>query len=88
MMAQLFALRLAALGIAVYDLRPGIVDTPMTAGVRDRYDDRIRAGLVPAGRWGTPADIGAAVVPLATGTMAFATGAVIPLDGGLSIARL
>jgi len=88
MMARNFALRLAPLNIGVFELRPGIIATPMTAGVRDRYDARIAEGLVPANRWGQPADIGAAVLPLVTGQMAFATGAAIPLDGGLSIPRL
>lgn len=88
MMARLFALRLAGHGIGVFDLRPGIIETAMTAGVRDAYTARIEGGLVPARRWGTPGDIGAAVLPLARGEMAFATGAAIPLDGGLSIPRL
>ena len=88
MMAALFAARLAGEGIGVFEIRPGIVATPMTDGVKARYDDLIAGGLVPAGRWGTPEDIGAAVVPLATGQMAFACGAVLPLDGGLSIRRL
>jgi NAD(P)-dependent dehydrogenase (short-subunit alcohol dehydrogenase family) len=88
MMAQLFALRLAANGIGVFELRPGIIETAMTAGVKDKYDLRIADGLVPARRWGTPADIGSVIVPLATGQAAFATGAIIPVDGGLSIPRL
>ncbi|MFZ2101266.1 MAG: 3-ketoacyl-ACP reductase [Oricola sp.] len=88
MMAELFAVRLAPLGIGVFELRPGIIETGMTAGVKDKYTARIEGGLVPAGRWGQPSDIGSVVVPLATGRMAFANGAVIPVDGGLSIARL
>lgn len=88
MMARLFAARLAPHGIGVFEIRPGIIDTPMTAGVRDRYDARIAQGLVPAGRWGHPADIGSAVRALARGELAFASGAAIPLDGGLSIPRL
>lgn len=88
MMAQLFAVRMAPLGIGVFELRPGIIATEMTAGVTDKYTARIEGGLVPAGRWGQPVDIGRVMVPIATGTMAFATGAVIPVDGGLSIARL
>ena len=88
MMAALFAVRLAPLGIGVFELRPGIIETDMTAGVKDKYTTRIEGGLVPAGRWGHPGDIGTVVVPLATGKMAFANGAVIPVDGGLSIARL
>jgi NAD(P)-dependent dehydrogenase (short-subunit alcohol dehydrogenase family) len=88
MMAALFAVRLAPHGIGVFEVRPGIIETGMTAGVRDTYTARIEGGLVPAARWGQPADIGAAVLPLVQGAMAFATGAVIPADGGLSIPRL
>lgn len=88
MAAQALALRLAPHGIGVFELRPGIIETGMTAAVKDTYTARIEAGLVPAARWGQPADIGAVVVPIATGQMAFATGAAIPVDGGLSIQRL
>jgi len=88
MAAQTLALRLAPHNIGVFELRPGIIETGMTAGVKDKYDTRIAEGLVPAGRWGQPSDIGQAVIPLVTGQLAFATGAVIPVDGGLSIERL
>ena len=88
MMAKLFAARLAPLGIGVFELRPGIIETAMTEGVKDAYTARIDGGLVPAGRWGRPADIGSVVVPLVEGRMAFANGAAIPVDGGLSIPRL
>ena len=88
MAAKLFATRLAADNIGVFDIRPGIIETGMTAGVRDKYTARIEAGLVPAARWGTPDDIAASVLPLAEGRFAFATGSVIAADGGLSIARL
>lgn len=88
MAAQALALRLAPHGIGVFELRPGIIATEMTAGVKDKYTARIEGGLVPAARWGEPADIGSVVVPLALGQMTFATGAVIPVDGGLSIERL
>jgi NAD(P)-dependent dehydrogenase (short-subunit alcohol dehydrogenase family) len=76
MAAKTLALRLAPHGIGVFELRPGIIETGMTAGVKD------------TGRWGQPEDIGRVVLPLVTGQMAFATGAVIPVDGGLSIERL
>lgn len=88
MMAELFAVRLAPHGVGVFELRPGIIETGMTVGVKDKYTARIEDGLVPARRWGVPSDIGSAVVPLAEGQMAFATGSVIALDGGLSIPRL
>ncbi len=88
MMAKAFAARLAPEGIGVFELRPGIVRTPMTGPVADRYDARIADGLVPAGRWGEPTDVGRVAVPLARGDFDFATGAAIPVDGGLSIHRL
>ena len=88
MMAQAFAARLADQDIGVFDIRPGIIATPMTAPVADRYTARIQDGLVPARRWGAPSDVAQTILPLVRGNFAFATGAVIPVDGGLSIHRL
>ncbi len=88
MMTKTFALRLAEDNVGVYELRPGIIKTSMTAGVSVKYDSKIAAGLVPAKRWGEARDIGCALVPFARGEMAFATGSAIELDGGLSINRL
>ena len=88
MAARLFALRLAPEGIPVYEVRPGIVATDMTAGVRETYDQRIQNGLVPEGRWGQAADVGRVVAALLRGDMPYATGTVIHVDGGLSIPRL
>ncbi|MEY8100009.1 SDR family oxidoreductase, partial [Falsihalocynthiibacter sp. S25ZX9] len=79
---------LAEDGIGVFELRPGIIETDMTAGVKDAYTPRIEGGLVTAKRWGIPSDIASIVVPLVRGKMAFANGAIIPVDGGLSIHRL
>ncbi len=87
MMAQLFAVRLAEYGIGVFDVRPGIIQTDMTAGVQEKYSDLIMRGLVPAKRWGQSSDIGNAVLPLVNGQLNFATGAIIPVDGGFSIQR-
>jgi 3-oxoacyl-[acyl-carrier protein] reductase len=88
MAAQLYAVRLAAEGIPVYDVRPGIIATDMTAGVKDAYDRRIDEGLVPDRRWGTPEDVGRVVLALAAGRLPYATGSVIHVDGGLSVPRL
>jgi len=88
MLTKLFALRLAPDGIPVFEVRPGVIRTPMTSGVADKYDRRIADGLVPMGRWGEPEDIGAAVAALASGKFQFATGSVVNLDGGLSLPRL
>jgi 3-oxoacyl-[acyl-carrier protein] reductase len=88
MAVKLFAARLAEHGIAVYEVRPGIIATDMTSGVKDSYDRRIAAGLVPEGRWGQPDDVGRAVAALARGDLPYATGSVIVVDGGLSVPRL
>jgi len=88
MAARLFALRLASHGIGVFEVRPGIIRTDMTAGVADRYDRAIEGGLVPMRRWGEGADVAAVIAALATGRLAFATGSVVTADGGLSIPRL
>jgi 3-oxoacyl-[acyl-carrier protein] reductase len=88
MAMRAFAVRLAPHAIAVFEVRPGIIRTAMTAGVAARYDEVIAAGLVPARRWGEPADVGRLVASLATGQFAFATGSVIASDGGLSLPRL
>jgi 3-oxoacyl-[acyl-carrier protein] reductase len=88
MAARLFAARLAEYGIAVYEVRPGIIATDMTARVRDVYDQRIAEGLVPERRWGQPDDVGRAVAALVRGDVPYATGTIINVDGGLSIPRL
>ena len=86
--SQGLALRLADTGIAVFEVRPGIIRSAMTAGVSAKYDALINDGLVPMKRWGEPEDIGAIVAALASGGFGFATGSVINADGGLSIGRL
>jgi 3-oxoacyl-[acyl-carrier protein] reductase len=82
------ALRLAEDGIAVFEVRPGIIRTDMTSEVASKYSARIEAGLVPMRRWGETTDIGETVAALASGSFKFATGSVISADGGLSISRL
>lgn len=88
MAAKLFAFRLAALHIPVYEVRPGIIATDMTAPTRESYDRRIADGLIPDGRWGQPEDVGQAVAALLRGDIRYATGTTIHVDGGLSIPRL
>lgn len=88
MVAQLFASRLAQEGILVTEIRPGIIATDMTAGVQAKYDKLIGEGLVPQARWGTPEDVGRVVGAIARGDLNFSTGAVITVDGGLTLARL
>jgi NAD(P)-dependent dehydrogenase (short-subunit alcohol dehydrogenase family) len=88
MVNRLFALRLAAHAIACHEVRPGIIRTPMTAPVAEKYDRLIAEGLSPMPRWGEPEDIGRAVAALAGGAFGFTTGDAIHVDGGLHVARL
>ena len=88
MLSQLFAARLGADGIPVYEVRPGVIKTDMTAGVTAKYDKLIADGLFVQPRWGFPADVGKAVAGLARGDMPYSTGQVILVDGGMTIPRL
>ena len=88
MARELFAVRLAAAGIGVYEVRPGLMETDMTRAVKDKYDALIAEGLVPQGRWGTPADVGRAVAALVSGDFDFSQGTVVDVDGGFSLLRV
>lgn len=88
MATQLYAARLAEYGIHVYEVRPGIIRTDMTAGVQEKYDRMIAEGLTPIARWGTPEDVGRAVAAIAQGDLPFSTGEVINVDGGFHLRRL
>jgi NAD(P)-dependent dehydrogenase (short-subunit alcohol dehydrogenase family) len=88
MATQLFAVRLGEYNIPVYEVRPGIIATDMTAGVKDKYDRLIDAGLCVQPRWGYPDDVGKAVAALAGGDFPYSTGQVIMVDGGMTLPRL
>ena len=89
MMTALYADRLAEFGIGVFEIRPGIIETDMTSGVKEKYDKLIaEEGLVPARRWGQGADIAKAVKAIAEGALDFSTGQVLDVDGGFHLRRL
>ncbi len=88
MATALFAARLAEHGIGVFEIRPGIVATDMTAGVREKYDQLLERGLTPIRRWGQPEDVAKAVGAIATGAFPFSTGEVINVDGGFHLRTL
>ena len=88
MMTKLYAARLANEGINVYEIRPGVISTDMTAAVKAKYDRLIDADLTPIKRWGTPEDVGRAVAAIASGLLPFSTGEVINVDGGFHLRRL
>ncbi len=88
MATQLFAARLGEYDIPVYEVRPGIIKTDMTAGVMAKYDALIDSGLSVQKRWGFPDDVGKAVAALARGDFPYSTGQVILVDGGMTIPRL
>jgi NAD(P)-dependent dehydrogenase (short-subunit alcohol dehydrogenase family) len=88
MATQLFAVRLGEYDLPVYEVRPGVTKTDMTAGVTEKYDKLIADGLCVTPRWGFPEDIGRAVGALVRGDFPYSTGQVIMVDGGLTIPRL
>jgi 3-oxoacyl-[acyl-carrier protein] reductase len=88
MATMLWAARLTQYGIGVYEIRPGIIETDMTKGVKSKYDTMIEGDLLLEKRWGTPADIGTVVAMLASGDLPYSPGAVLTMDGGLTIPRL
>jgi NAD(P)-dependent dehydrogenase (short-subunit alcohol dehydrogenase family) len=88
MATQLWAHRLAEHGIAVYEVRPGVIRTDMSAPVAEKYDKLIADGLTVENRWGMPDDVGRAVAMLARGELTYATGNVLNIDGGLTLRRL
>ncbi|MFK7849277.1 MAG: 3-ketoacyl-ACP reductase [Rhodothermales bacterium] len=88
MSTKLWAAGLAQHNIDVFEIRPGIIKTDMTAGVTSKYDKLIAEGLLLEPRWGTPEDIGKASAMLARGDMPYATGQILTMDGGLTLERL
>jgi NAD(P)-dependent dehydrogenase (short-subunit alcohol dehydrogenase family) len=88
MITLLFADRLAEYGIPVFEVRPGIIKTPMTEVVTQRYDKLIAEGITPIKRWGTPEDVADCVFAAASGLLDFGTGTVLNADGGFHIRRL
>ena len=81
-------MRLAGAGIPVYEVRPGVVHSDMTAVVTAKYDKLIAEGLTLQPRWGEPDDVGRAVAALATGAFGYSTGQVVNVDGGMTVQRL
>jgi 3-oxoacyl-[acyl-carrier protein] reductase len=88
MATSLWAVRLAEYAIPVYEIRPGIIKTDMTAPVVEKYDKLISEGLLLQARWGMPEDVGRAVAMLARGDLPYSTGHVLMIEGGLTVQRL
>jgi len=88
MATRLWAARLGEFDLPVYEVRPGVVRTDMTSGVTAKYDKLLAEGLAPQARWGQPDDVGKAVAALVLGDFPYSTGAVIMVDGGLTVPRL
>lgn len=88
MVSSLFAVRMAEHEIPVYEIRPGVIATDMTAKVQSKYDQLFEGGMALQRRWGTPEDVGKAVAAVVTGSFPYSTGQVILVDGGMNIQRL
>jgi len=88
MATKLWASRLGEFDIPVYEIRPGVIQTDMTAGVQEKYDRLFQSGMAIQNRWGLPEDVGKVAAAMATGSMPYSTGQVILVDGGMTIGRL
>jgi len=88
MMTVLFADRLATHGVRVYEIRPGVIRTDMTAPVTEKYDRLIADGIFPIQRWGYPEDVAKAVAAFASGAFPYSTGEIINVDGGFHLKKL
>ncbi len=88
MLSKLYAVRLAESGIGVYEVRPGIIRSDMTAASATKLDALIQQGYTPIRRWGEPEDVGRTVVALASGALPFSVGQIVYADGGLAVPRL
>ncbi len=87
MSSQSWAVRLGREGISVYDVRPGLIDTEMTAPVIQHYRERAEAGLTLLPRVGTPEEVGQIIAALASGRLPYTTGQVIHADAGMLVQR-
>lgn len=88
MATKLWAVRLSEFGIPVYEIRPGIIMTDMTSGVKQKYDKLIAEGLLLQPRWGVPEDVAKTAAMMARGDIGYSTGQVVSVDGGFGISRL
>ncbi len=85
---KIWAVRMAEFGIPVFEVRPGIIQTDMTSGVKKKYDQLIANGITVQPRWGLPEDVGKAVLSLVQENFPYSTGEVIMVDGGFTLQRL
>ena len=85
MTTKLLGVRLADEGIGVYEIRPGFIETEMTAPVKAKYDAMFDSGSVPIRRWGTPADVASTVLCMAEGRLIYTVAQPVAIDGGLAI---
>jgi len=88
MATKLWAVRLAEFGIGVFELQPGVIESDMTGPVKAKYDALFEKGFAPINRWGTPEDVGRAVVAIALGHFPYSTGEVFHIDGGYHLRTL
>ncbi len=88
MMTNLYAQRLADEGISVFEICPGVIESDMTAPVKEKYDRLIGEGAWPIRRWGRPDDVSRAVAAIVSDYFPFSTGERINVDGGFHIRRL
>ena len=90
-LARCIAADYAKAGLRANAIAPGVIDTPLTRGYAGGMDGgeaagmRVLAGLHPMGRYAQPGEVAAATLFLASDAAGFITGAVLPVDGGMTM---
>lgn len=88
MSVSLYATRLAAQNVKVFEVRPGVIRTDMIAKVEQVYEEKIAAGLLPQRRMGEASDVALCIRAIADGLLDYSTGQIINADGGFHLRSL
>ncbi len=83
-MIKALAQEVASRGVTVNAVSPGFIDTPMTHALNDAQRSKL-LDAIPLGRMGSPADVAAAVVYLASEEAGWVTGATLHVNGGMAM---
>lgn len=83
-MSKSLAAEIAVRGVTVNCVAPGFIESPMTDKLNDSQKEKLLA-LIPAGRFGTGADVAGAVVYLASAEAAYVTGQTLHVNGGMAM---
>jgi 3-oxoacyl-[acyl-carrier protein] reductase len=84
-LTKAIAIEIASRGITVNAVAPGFIETPMTDVLPDKVKEELKT-RIPLGRMGSPKDVAAAIVFLASNEAGYVTGHVLNVNGGMHLA--